>query len=79
MIAHCRTGWAWDRAQPEVSMLKKIWFLVAMILKLAFQVMLCLRLEYFPNFALYNIMIPMWLLLTVVCGDILWTLISRFR
>ena len=75
MITHCKTGW--DRA--EVSMVKKVWFLTAMILKLAFQVMLCLRLEYFPNFPLYYIMIPMWILLCAVCVDIFRTLILRFR
>ncbi len=66
MITHCKIHY--DR--NDMTMARKVWFLVAMIFKLAFQILICISLEYGRNLALYYVMIPAWLLMIVICADV---------
>ncbi|ESO85294.1 hypothetical protein LOTGIDRAFT_195820 [Lottia gigantea] len=66
MIRHCRRGF--DR--NDVSMRRKVYYMTAVLLKMTFQILLCLRFEYFNFISLYMAMIPFWVLLTVSCTDI---------
>ncbi|ELU18529.1 hypothetical protein CAPTEDRAFT_58245, partial [Capitella teleta] len=59
MIIHCKNGFE----VTDYSMRRKIFFLVCVVLKLSFQVILCLRLQYLYNLPSYCPLIPLWLLL----------------
>ncbi|XP_041360767.1 transmembrane protein 60-like [Gigantopelta aegis] len=66
MIVHCKNGY--DR--NDLTMPRKLWFMATVVLKLTFQVMLCLKWEYFSFISLYIIMIPFWLLTSGACLDV---------
>ena len=72
MITHCK--YRFDR--HDMSMLRKMYYLGVAFLKMAFQVMICLKLEYLQFMSLYYIMIPCWFLLLVVTCDISFTLLA---
>uniref|UniRef100_UPI00358ED222 transmembrane protein 60 n=1 Tax=Myxine glutinosa TaxID=7769 RepID=UPI00358ED222 len=59
LISNCRTGYD----QAEVSLRKEVWYLVAMLLKVSFLLVLCFHLEGFTTAPLYLLFIPLWLLL----------------
>ncbi|XP_074649871.1 transmembrane protein 60-like [Tubulanus polymorphus] len=67
LISHYRNGYD----STDLSIKRKIWFLIALFLKLTFQVLLCIRQEYFPaKIELYYVMIPIWILLIGSIGDV---------
>lgn len=55
-------------------MRRKAWYLVCAVMKLAIQIMICLKLENIGNGALdiplYYIMIPLWIMLPVTIADL---------
>lgn len=74
MVTHCKNRH--DRSLR--FMRRKIWYFVCAVLKLAAQIMLCLKLENANNkgfdIPLYYIMIPLWIMLPVTCVDVFITL-----
>jgi len=55
---------------------RKVWYIVAIILKMATQIVLCLKLEYpLWNISIIFVMLPMWTLLPVLLVDVFITLI----
>jgi hypothetical protein len=75
MITHCKNGY--DR--NELTMVRKVWFLTALTLKLGFQVFLCIRLQYFQQVPLYYVMLPLWLLLIGGIVDVFKSLLFLSR
>jgi len=79
MMTHCKNGH--DGTPMRVSMRRKIWYLNGLEMKLAFQIMLCLKLDneakresssYVEDFIpLYYLMIPLWILLPATVIDLL--------
>ena len=70
MIVHCKNGY--DRT--ELTMRHKVHYTVGVFLKLSFQVLLCMRLQYYPKIELYYVMIPLWLLFSKAIVDVTVTL-----
>nr|XP_054771133.1 transmembrane protein 60-like [Lytechinus pictus] len=60
IVTHVRTGH--DR-HLEMTMSTKIFFVIGIGLKLLFQVLLCVRLEYKHDLALFYVFIPLWVIL----------------
>ncbi|XP_071489527.1 transmembrane protein 60-like [Diadema antillarum] len=60
IITHARTGH--DR-HLEMTMSTKIFFVIGISLKLAFQVLVCVRLELQQSLSLFFIFIPLWVIL----------------
>nr|CAH7743631.1 unnamed protein product [Callosobruchus chinensis]CAH7750931.1 unnamed protein product [Callosobruchus chinensis] len=57
---------------------ENILLLVIVILKVAAQIMLCLKLEYkFLNLQVYHVLIPVWILLPILIIDVSMTLFKR--
>lgn len=55
---------------------RKVWYIMAIILKMATQIILCLKLEYPSwNISIIFVMLPMWTLLPVLLVDVFITLI----
>lgn len=79
VVFHMATHWKirHDPYEQEWSMIRKIWSLIAILLKFAFQVILCLKLEYFHNLASYYVLIPLWILLVAVSADIFHSLVAK--
>ncbi|XP_076457105.1 transmembrane protein 60-like [Babylonia areolata] len=77
-IIHCKNGYD-RRNHSDLSVPRKIWFIAAVSLKLLFQLLLCLRLEYIASMSLYYIMIPFWILTTVSAVDIFRGLVNVHR
>ena len=66
MVRHCTAG-----IDPRGwSILRKIFFLLCVGLKILVQILICLRVEYLTNMASYWIAIPLWVLLIVAIGDV---------
>ncbi len=61
MISHCRVGY--DPSDMCLSMVNKVWFVFMLGLKISFQVVLCVRLQYARSMAIYWVFIPLWLML----------------
>ncbi|KAK7079264.1 Transmembrane protein 60 [Halocaridina rubra] len=88
MINECRTavrgsGGSHHRtARQRVSaILQRVWPLCAVILKMAFMVILCLKLEssdttYFPS---YHVLMPLWILLMGLCINVLHCLVLQHQ
>lgn len=66
MILHCKTGY--DR--NDFTMLRKVWSMVSVLLKMIFQVLLCMKLQYYPDTELHYVMFPFWILIIGVTADI---------
>ncbi|XP_025089989.1 transmembrane protein 60-like [Pomacea canaliculata] len=60
MIIHCKNGY--DRNHSDLSLRRKSWFLACAFLKMLFQVLLCLKLQYMQYMSMYFVMIPFWVL-----------------
>lgn len=73
IITHCRNGH--DRS--FTTMYVKCWYLFCVLLKVTFQVLLCVRLQYYNKMSWFYIMIPLWILLTGMCGEVFRNLISH--
>ena len=59
MIMHCRGS-----AHHENMIKKNLWCLIVVILKLLFEVLLCLKLQYAPQIKMFYTVIPLWIILT---------------
>ena len=86
MITHCKNGFDWrDRGRDVgLSMKRKVWCLFIILLKLAFQVLLCLKLQWEKEggdrqLRLVYVMAPLWILLLGVGGDIMKSLIALWN
>lgn len=73
MIKHCTSG----VDQGNYTMLRKSWCLGCVALKVLFQVLICLRLQYIRTMGTFIILIPMWVLLLALVGDISANLLRR--
>jgi hypothetical protein len=55
---------------------RKVWYIGAIILKMATQILLCLKLEYpLWSISIIFVMLPMWILLPILLVDVFITLI----
>lgn len=61
MAGRCKSGY--DPRNGSQNLKKKAWYLSAMLLKLAFCLVLCARLEHFAVIKLAYVFIPFWALL----------------
>ncbi|XP_048355420.1 transmembrane protein 60 [Sphaerodactylus townsendi] len=61
MAGHCKSGY--DPRNGNQNLKKKAWYLAAMLLKLAFCLALCAKLEQFTDMKLTYVFIPLWALL----------------
>lgn len=59
MVMHCKNKW-WHNVH-ETTLKKKIWCLCGILLKILFQILLCVRLQYIPTFRLFYVAIPFWM------------------
>ena len=66
MITHCRSG----HDRNEQSMAMKAKSLISIFLKIAFQILLCVKLDYVPEIPLYYVFIPLWILLVELIVDV---------
>lgn len=73
MIMHCKNDY--DRNEAGMSMKRKIWFIVTALLKIIFQILVCLKLQYY-NLTLYYVLIPFWALIIGVIIDITYGLFA---
>lgn len=73
IITHCRNGH--DRS--FVTMHKKCWYFTCVLLKIAFEVLLSVRLQYYSNISWYFVMIPLWILLFGICTEVFVNIISH--
>ena len=73
MITHCKSG----HDRNEQTMGRKVRCLISAILKIAFQVLMCVRLQYAKNMPLYYVFIPLWLLLGEVTIDVFRSLVVQ--
>lgn len=78
MIMHCKNSW-WNSVL-ETSLKRKTWCLSGVLMKLLFEVLLCLRLQYLhEQLRLYMVMIPVWLFLTGCVIDVFTNLLAIAR
>ncbi|XP_069085771.1 transmembrane protein 60 [Pleurodeles waltl] len=68
MAGRCKS--VYDPRNGSQNMKKKAWCLVAMLLKLAFCLSLCAKLEQFENMKLCFVFIPLWALLVGGMGEL---------
>ncbi|XP_062587285.1 transmembrane protein 60-like [Saccostrea cucullata] len=77
MIAQCKNRYN----QGQVSMMRKVCYMCFVLLKMAFQVLLCMKLQYYDQeISLYFVMIPFWMLFIFVSSDVshgLWRIATR--
>lgn len=59
------------------SVLRKMWYLFAIILKLASQIMLCLKLQNIFQLSTYYVLTPLWILLPLLIIDVFFTLVRE--
>lgn len=57
-----------NRSISKIKLIKLFTFLISNILLLAFEILLCLKLEYFPSVKLSFVFIPFWLLSVFIIG-----------
>lgn len=78
MIVHCKNGFD-HRSDFNISVSRKVFYMCAVLLKLSFQVLLCMRLQYYRQIDLKYVMIPFWLLLGKAIIDVLLNLVHVAR
>lgn len=49
---------------------RKIGLIVAVVFKYIFEILLCLKLEYFHNLPLFFVMVPFWILLALIINSL---------
>ena len=69
IITHRRTGFDIDRHDASLTLPRKTAYLLGVVFKLTFQVLLCIRLQY-GGISLYYVMIPAWVLLLAESVDV---------
>lgn len=78
MIVHCKNGYD-HRVDLNISLTKKGFYMAAVLLKLSFQVLLCMRLQYYPEIDLKYVMIPFWILMSKAIYDVFMNLVQVAR
>ena len=73
VITHCKNRY--DR--NDLSMDRKFWYLAMVSLKIVFQILICRKLQYAHTMPLYQVMIPILILLTALVGDVFVGLVNR--
>ena len=68
IITHCRGGY--DRHDLYMTIKRKVVYFVGVVLKLTFQILICIKLQYEHELSLYMVMIPAWILLLGMTIDI---------
>ena len=77
MIMHCKDK-QWHNVH-ETSMKRKIWCMSGILLKLLFQILMCLKLQYFSEIRLYFTMIPFWIFSGGLVIDVFTNLLKLAR
>ncbi|XP_030621589.1 transmembrane protein 60 [Chanos chanos] len=77
MAGRCKPGY--DPRNGAQNMKKRVWYLVAMSLKLAFCLTLCAKLEYFSDLWVSFVCIPLWALLIGAMVDLGYSVFSFRR
>lgn len=76
LISHCKHGVEHIRS----SLHKNILYVCAIVLKMAAQIVICLKLEYQSlNISIYHMLTPIWLLLPVIVTDVFVMLLKYSR
>lgn len=76
LISHCKHG----VGSVRQALHSHIWYIVAVILKMIAQIMLCLKLQYKQlNISVYQVMIPVWILLPIMVVDVTVKLVVSTR
>jgi len=70
IVTHRRSGYDVADRDANLTLLRKAAYLFGVVLKLAFQVLLCIHLQYDNIIALYFVMIPAWILLLAATIDV---------
>lgn len=66
--------------QRAAGLLQRVWPLSVVVLKMAFMVALCLKLENpSANISSYHVLLPLWILLTGLCGNVLHCLVLQHQ
>lgn len=74
MVSHCRNGI--ERFRGTIN--KHVWYITAIGLKMAAQIIICIKLEYNKvNLPIYLVMMPIWMLLPVLCVEVFMHLIKH--
>ena len=77
MTAQCKNRYN----SGQVSMLRKVCYMSFVLLKMAFQVLLCMKLQYYNSeISMYYVMIPFWMLFIFITSDVshgLWRIATR--
>lgn len=60
LTSHCKHD------TEGTSLNSHIWYIIAVILKMVAQIMLCLKLQYKLNLTIYQVMIPVWILFPIM-------------
>lgn len=67
LISHCKHGVEHIRG----SLHKNILYVLTIVLKMAAQIVICLKLEYQSlNISIYHMLIPVWMLLPAIVTDV---------
>lgn len=59
------------------AVMRKFWFLGCVMLKILFEILICLRLEYLRTMGSYYVMMPAWLLLVLILLDLSRNILKR--
>jgi len=73
MVSHCRTSH--DRFQR--SILRKLWYILLVVMKQAAEMMLCIKLEGIANISHMVVMIPVWIILCASTVDVFQSLFDN--
>lgn len=71
MIIHCKS----HHNTSDSTMKRKFFYMFSVFLKISFQTLMCIRLQYYEIVSLYFVMIPLWLLLATAIMDVLRSLL----
>lgn len=75
MISHCKHGQ--NRQRTDLTVMREVWYLSAVILKIIFQTLLCLRLQYFSGMGSYFVAFPVVVLCLVIVVDLTRSLFTK--
>lgn len=73
MVSHCRNGL--ERFRGNIN--RNMWYIAAIALKMAAQIIICIKLESKLDMSIYFVMIPIWMLLPVLCIEVILYLVKH--
>lgn len=76
IICHCKNGFDFRK---QTSMRRKLWSVASVLLMLSSQILLCVQIEGLINIPTYWVILPIWVWLVVLSGDIFSRLVQRRR